>query len=101
MTILFRTAALFFVIGMAGPTVSFAQPGWFWQNPLPQGNYLRATASLDASTVIVLGGYGTILRTTDRGEHWVRQTTGRRLYFEGVSMVDANTAPGISRSVLT
>src|SRR5262249_51889400 len=62
---------------------------------------LVAVSFADADNGIVISGYDEILHTTDGGEHWVRQTTGRRLYFEGVSMVDANTAPGISRSVLT
>jgi photosystem II stability/assembly factor-like uncharacterized protein len=50
-----------------GTSASFAQSGWFWQNPLPQGNHLWAAATLDPSTVVTVGAAGTILRTTDGG----------------------------------
>ena len=41
------------------------QPGWFWQNPLPQGNTLRGVSFSDVNTGTAVGSAGTILRTTD------------------------------------
>ena len=49
-------------------TSAFAQSGWFWQNPPPQGHTLGAVASPDPSNVIAVGDSGTILRTTDGGD---------------------------------
>jgi hypothetical protein len=41
--------------------------GWFWQNPLPQGNWLNGVSFTDANTGTAVGSGGTILRTTDGG----------------------------------
>ena len=41
---------------------SQAQPGWFWQNPLPQGNTLRAVKFINTTIGWAVGYYGTILK---------------------------------------
>ena len=41
--------------------------GWFWQNPLPQGNRLNSVCFTDANTGTAVGSAGTILRTTTGG----------------------------------
>lgn len=38
--------------------------GWFWQNPLPQGNTLSGVSFVDATTGTAVGRGGTVLRTT-------------------------------------
>src|SRR5947207_1642864 len=68
-----------------------ADSGWFWQNPLPQGNYLRPVSFTDANTGTVVGDSGTILRTTDGGATWKSQSSGTTNYLTGVSFTDANT----------
>ena len=102
--VLFRASILFFGMAALGTSASFAlerhvhrerrrgveQSGWFWQNPLPQGNILRATAAVDANTVIAVGDLGTILRTTDGGATWTLQSSGTTKRFFGLSFVDAN-----------
>ncbi len=65
-----------------GPTTP---SGWFWQNPLPQGNTLRAVHFVNATTGTAVGEAGTILRTTDGGSSWVIQTSGTTLPLTGVS----------------
>lgn len=35
--------------------LSFAQSGWHWQNPLPQGNALRAVYFTDANNGTLVG----------------------------------------------
>ena len=100
MRVLFRVLILFFGI-TAVRTSSFAQSGWFWQNPLPQGNTLSAAATPDPSTMVAVGYGGTILRTTDGGATWTPQiATYWALY--GVSFVDANTgtAVGVDGTIL-
>src|SRR6266849_1479434 len=76
-------------------SVSLAQSGWFWQNPLPQGNSLNAVAVLDSDTVTVAGAAGTIVRTTDGGATWTQQTSGTNSWLYGVSLVDANIGTAV------
>src|SRR5216683_88598 len=85
-----RVLVLFF--GITGiRTSALAQSGWFWQNPLPQGNRLRAVGTPDPSTVVAAGDYGTILSTTDGGATWTLQSSGTRNALLGLSFVDVNT----------
>src|SRR5215467_9921904 len=94
MRVLFRVLILFFGI-TAVRTSSFAQSGWFWQNPLPQGNTLSAAATPDPSTMVAVGYGGTILRTTDGGATWTPQFSGTTNILYGVSFVDANTGTAV------
>src|SRR5258708_7270284 len=85
-----RVLVLFF--GIAGMrTSSFAQSGWYLQNPLPQGNTLWAVAALDASIGLVAGVEGIILSTTDGGASWTLQLSGTGYTLWGISFVDPNT----------
>jgi photosystem II stability/assembly factor-like uncharacterized protein len=43
-----------------------AQQGWYWQNPLPQGNFLTDVDAVSGLTITV-GYYGTILSTDGSG----------------------------------
>ena len=56
--------------------ISFSQPGWFWQNPLPQGNNLTSVKFINTTTGWAVGIEGTILRTTNGGTNWTSQTSG-------------------------
>ncbi|NOS86862.1 MAG: T9SS type A sorting domain-containing protein [Ignavibacteria bacterium] len=44
-----------------------AQQGWFWQNPLPQGNYLNTIIFTDQNTSYCTGYNGMILKSTNAG----------------------------------
>src|SRR5215471_18871486 len=90
-----RVSILFFALAALGTRASFAQSGWFWQNPLPQGNGLFAAAAPDSSTVVVVGNLGTILRTDDGGATWTPQSSGTTKSLFGVSFVDANTGTAV------
>jgi hypothetical protein len=59
-----RIAMMAAVISALMATPALADSGWFWQNPLPQGNQLFATAAVDTNVVVAVGAHGTILRTT-------------------------------------
>lgn len=63
---------------------------WFWQNPLPQGNDLRAASFIDANTATLVGAYGTIIRTTDAGSSWTIQASGTTQTLWAVSFPDVN-----------
>ena len=52
---------------------SFAQSGWFWQNPLPQGNNLTSAKFTNDNTGWAVGYKGSIIKTTDGGFNWVVQ----------------------------
>ncbi len=99
---LFRGALLTLLVISAVRTSSFAESGWVWQNPLPQGNYLFAVATPGPSTVVALGGPGIIVRTTDGGASWRAQDNPAAYGFLGVSFVDANTGTvaGIGGTIL-
>ena len=75
---------------------------WRWQNPLPQGNNLRAASLVDANTGTLVGDYGTIVRTTDGGNNWTIQSSGTTEILWGVSFTDGNngTAVGENGTIL-
>jgi photosystem II stability/assembly factor-like uncharacterized protein len=43
---------------------------WNWQNPLPQGNLLRAMCFPDDLTGYAAGEAGTVMKSTDSGQTW-------------------------------
>jgi len=64
-------AAIVFVLSFQ--VIVNAQSGWFWQNPLPTGSNLWSVYFVNELTGWAVGGYGTILRTTDGGTTWTSQ----------------------------
>jgi photosystem II stability/assembly factor-like uncharacterized protein len=68
-----------------------AQNGWFWQNPLPQGNHLYDVQVFNPYTLIAVGDGGTVIKTTDGGENWNFQTSGTSEWLESVHFTDQNT----------
>ena len=51
------------------------QSGWFWLNPLPQGNDVNAMKFINANTGYIAGFSGTVLRTSNGGVNWSKVTT--------------------------
>jgi len=60
---IFILSLLIFIL----PINSFAQEGWFWQNPLPQGNILSDIQVFNDSTAIAIGSPNTIVKTVNGG----------------------------------
>lgn len=54
---------------VAGATVSTGHSGWSWSNPSPQGEDI-ADLAFAGSTGYAVGGFGTLLRSTDSGSTW-------------------------------
>lgn len=50
----------------------YSQQGWFWLNPLPQGNSLGKTF-ISGNTGYIIGELGTFLKTTNLGTNWIPQ----------------------------
>lgn len=64
-----------------------SQPGWSWQNPLPQGNPLNSI-SFVAHSGWAVGENGTALHTSDYGEPWELIDLGTNENLNGVYMHD-------------
>jgi photosystem II stability/assembly factor-like uncharacterized protein len=58
-----------------------AQEGWFWQNPLPQGNNLSEIFIISHNSAIAVGELGTIIKTTDGGTDWTLKELPSGTYF--------------------
>ena len=82
-----RTALPFLLLLLA-PNLCQAQSGWFWQNPVPQGNNLHHVQFIDAMLGIGVGDVGTILRTTNGGDSWIIQNSGTSLPLHCVCFTD-------------
>jgi hypothetical protein len=58
-------------------------------------HYLIGINFIDAITGTAVGGYGTILRTTNGGITWTLQTSGTGRDLRSVSLTDANTGTAV------
>ena len=56
--------------------------GWCWENPYPQGNFLRAAWSASYEDVWAVGDVGTVLRFN--GKHWSNVASPTRANLRGV-----------------
>jgi photosystem II stability/assembly factor-like uncharacterized protein len=64
--------------------------GWFWQNPLPQGNSLGNLQFVNSNTAFCLS-YDKILKSTDAGLSWQMISSGQTQNNSSLFFVDANT----------
>lgn len=71
-------------------STSQAQSRWEWQNRLPQGSTLRDVYRFSEERFIAVGDHGTIVVTTDRGNHWSCSvyTMGIEDNFTGIDFVN-------------
>jgi photosystem II stability/assembly factor-like uncharacterized protein len=89
--------------------LSVSQAGamtYYWGNPKPQGNSIRAIAMIDAQAGVAVGVKGTVLRTTDAGTSWTDLSNwaaftaglyGVRALPDG-SLLAVGESPGVFRS---
>jgi len=68
--------------------ISTGDGGWFWQNPLPQGNDLTSVTFTDSSHGWAVGEAGTILATSDGGATWNGQSSGTNARLWAVAFTD-------------
>jgi photosystem II stability/assembly factor-like uncharacterized protein len=82
---------------------SNAQGGWFWQNPLPQGNILFNVHVLGPNTAITVGAAGTVMKTTDGGESWDIQhyADGATTNLSSVHFINSNIGYAIGGNIFT
>lgn len=67
----------------------FSQSGWFWQNPLPQGNDLKDLFFVTSSTAYCIN-YDNILKSTDSGKTWDILYTGFKGFNSALYIYDEN-----------
>lgn len=80
-------------LALAAPgasAVSVGHSGWFWGNPLPQGNTLSGL-DFAGGRGYAAGNFGTLLRTDDGGGSWTGIRTGLTDPLVRVRAIDANT----------
>ena len=65
-----KITAFLFLLSLLISNTCFSQSGWFWQNPLPQGNELYSVKLIDANTAYACGYSGVIIKTTNQGLNW-------------------------------
>ncbi|MET0522811.1 MAG: YCF48-related protein, partial [Jiangellaceae bacterium] len=66
-----------------------AESGWCWQQPLPQGNAIRAFHWVDDAVAYAVGQRGQILKSTDGGATWRGQFSGTTVDLGPLAFVNA------------
>jgi photosystem II stability/assembly factor-like uncharacterized protein len=74
----------------ASAAVGIGHSGWYWGNPLPQGNTLRAV-ELNGARGYAAGDFGTLLRTEDGGATWTGIATGLTADLNRVGVIDSDS----------
>jgi photosystem II stability/assembly factor-like uncharacterized protein len=85
-----KNSSLFFITFLLLQPKIFSQEGWYWQNPLPQGNTLYSSFFIDSDHGTAVGEFGTIIKTTNGGETWVSESSGTTNNLHNVFFTDAN-----------
>lgn len=80
-------------------SISFAQHNWEWQNPLPQGNSLAGSHFFNSTTGFMTGLGGTILKTTNSGETWVRKESGTLAFLYSIHFISESVGWAAGDSV--
>ncbi len=84
-----QNTSLVFVLLLDLLVSTYAMSGeWTWQNPLPQGNVLKAIQFVDENNGWAVGNLGTILGTTDGGKNWSQQISGTNSELNYISFVN-------------
>jgi len=99
-----QTLFFFFLITQ----ICFAQPvspsasrgGWFWQNPLPQGNPLTSVKFISSDVGWAVGLGGTIIKTTNGGINWAIQSNQTGYTLNSVSFTDENNGCAVGTMVI-
>ncbi len=68
----------------------YSQSGWFWQNPLPQGNHLRGVDFINSTTGYAVGEGGTVIKTTNAGLNWLNVSMTFPVYLESIDFLNVD-----------
>ncbi|MGH2958622.1 MAG: WD40/YVTN/BNR-like repeat-containing protein [Solirubrobacterales bacterium] len=79
------------VVAVASAAVVAGNTGWFWSNPLPQGNTLTKAETI-GGRAYVAGEAGTIMRSDNGGASWTGIRSGLPAAMSDVRTIRAITA---------
>ena len=90
---------LFFVLSFSS---LLSQSGWYWQNPVPQGNPLHDVFYMNDTNGWAVGDLGSILYTRDQRTTWLKQksNTDNILYAVYFHLPDDGWAVGQAGTIL-
>lgn len=71
---------------------SHSQSNWFWQQPLPSGNFLYSVDFVDEQTGYAVGTVGTVMKTTNGGVNWNVLNVGTNSQLADVFCISINEA---------
>ncbi len=71
--------------------ISYSQSGWVWQNPLPASMPICKSVFFLNQNTGWLGGYRTVLKTTNGGNNWVTQYYGVSHSFQELQFINEST----------
>ncbi len=86
-----KRSAFFFLLGFMLSPAIFAQTGWTWQNPTPDGNTLNDVAIFGGKYAVAVGDLGLILRSEDKGETWAKISSSTKSRLNSIAMTDNGT----------
>ncbi|KXK48839.1 MAG: hypothetical protein UZ05_CHB002001973 [Chlorobi bacterium OLB5] len=62
----------------------FSQSGWFWQNPLPQGNDIYDVKIINNNTALAVCEDGILLKTTNSGVNWAYNKNQNAIFYRSI-----------------
>src|SRR5712664_948692 len=87
------------LVALAIPSASFGGSGWFSQTPpRTTPSILTGVATPDPNTIVAVGTYGTIVRSSDSGATWTLQSSGTTGNLWAVAFWDANTGIAVGNN---
>jgi photosystem II stability/assembly factor-like uncharacterized protein len=84
------TVAIWSLPAAASASVFAGHSGWFWGNPVPQGNTLRAV-EFSGNRGYAVGDFGTVMRSDDGGASWTGITSGTTAALRLVDAISPDT----------
>ena len=91
---------LFFCLGFAIININAQGGGWYWSNPLPQGNDLKSIQFITPNSGFAIGNYGTLLKTTNGGINWEYLLLQSPINLSSLYFVNSNVGYAVGDSGL-
>jgi photosystem II stability/assembly factor-like uncharacterized protein len=82
-----KTLLLLYILFISITTAN-SQSTWFWQQPVPTGNFLYAVDFLNENTGYAVGTVGTIMKTSNGGTNWSVQNSNFSSELLGMGFYD-------------
>jgi photosystem II stability/assembly factor-like uncharacterized protein len=89
--VIYSLISLALIPGLASFDALAQHSDWYWLEPLPQGNGLKAVYFLDNSKGYAVGMAGTIIKSIDGGNNWQVVNSGSTELLRAVHFPSAST----------